>query len=107
MPNITVFFYDFDIKRGHRVFNFAVGTANMVDMFSPGSKAVFRDTMNAELDRLELGMKFVSREPTKRLVPGFRIQPSTFMSCMVNPINRISQTWGNMYSRTKNDWQKF
>ena len=36
-------------------------------MFSPGSRAVFRETMNAELDRLDVGMRFVSGEDTKLL----------------------------------------
>lgn len=44
-----------------------VGTAGMVDLFSPDSRTVFRDTMNAELDRLELGIKFVAGKSVKRL----------------------------------------
>lgn len=66
LPNTTVSSYIFDTNKGQRVSNFAVDVAGMVDLFSPVSRAVFRDTMNAELDRLDLGMQFVEGKSVRK-----------------------------------------
>lgn len=79
-PPFTEPAYTYPGGRGVRTSNFAVGAAGIIDLFSPDSKACYRyctifyeqvikiattrkNTMNAELSRLDLGMEIVSGKP--------------------------------------------
>ena len=97
---LTIIYTYFD-ERKTTASNFAIKIAAIIDTFNPNSKIVFKNTMNAESNRLNLRLRFVFETSMSRVTEKSRQKSLSFSSVSSVSTSFFTETTVKMFKHVQ------